>query len=73
MKDEPALPPLPQPFIELHRELSPTVYAAWADQLRAYALEAVKAEREAFEAAMTRCGISAPDRAAIMEIVAAIR
>lgn len=34
----PALPPLPEPFTELHREISPVVYQAWVDQMHAYAL-----------------------------------
>ena len=41
------LPPLPEPFMELHREISPHVYAAWAEQMRAYAAAALAQEREA--------------------------
>lgn len=41
------LPPLPEPFLELFRELSPHVYAAWADQLRSYGEACAAAEREA--------------------------
>ena len=40
------LGPLPEPFMELHREISPHVYAAWADQMRAYARAEVLKERE---------------------------
>ena len=36
------LPPLPEPFMELHREISPAVYNAWQAQMRAYAAEAVR-------------------------------
>lgn len=39
------LPPLPEPFMELHRELSPVVYEGWARQMREYAAQAVKAAR----------------------------
>jgi hypothetical protein len=41
------LPPLPEPFMELHREISPHVYAAWAEQMRTYAAAALAQEREA--------------------------
>jgi hypothetical protein len=41
------LPPLPEPFMELHREISPHVYAAWAEQMRAYAAAAIAEERDA--------------------------
>ena len=47
MTQETELPALPEPFMELFRELFPHVYAAWADQMRAYATAAVLAEREA--------------------------
>ncbi len=40
------LPPLPEPFMELHREIAPHVYAAWAEQMRAYAAAALAQERE---------------------------
>jgi hypothetical protein len=40
------LPPLPEPFMELHRDVVPVVYDGWAEQMRAYALAAVQAERE---------------------------
>jgi hypothetical protein len=33
--------------MELHREISPHVYAAWAEQMRAYAAAALAQEREA--------------------------
>ena len=40
------LGPLPKPFMELHRDISPSIYQAWADQMRAYAAEQAAAERE---------------------------
>jgi hypothetical protein len=47
------LPPLPEPFMELNRDIVPAVYAGWADQMLAFRAEgiaiAVAAEREVFE------------------------
>ena len=60
------LPPLPEPFMELHREISPHVYAAWAEQMRAYAAAALAQEREA-------CLDCIRPNATPMEIAAAIR
>ena len=40
------LPPLPEPFMELHREIAPHVYAAWAGQMRTYAAAAIAEMRE---------------------------
>lgn len=40
------LPPLPKPFMELHREISPAVYDAWQAQMTAYAAEAVRVALE---------------------------
>ena len=40
------LGPLPVPFMELNRDVVPVVYEAWANQMRAYATDAVAAERE---------------------------
>lgn len=37
------LPPLPAPFMELHRDLGATVYDAWATQMQSYARAAVEA------------------------------
>lgn len=47
-----SLGPLPEPFMELHRDLAPHVYEAWANQMRAYATEQVLAERAANEQAL---------------------
>lgn len=39
------LPEVPEPFMDLHRDLTPVMYDAWSAQLRAYAIEAMMAER----------------------------
>lgn len=39
------LPPLPAPFMELHRDLGTTVYDAWVAQMQAFARAAVEADR----------------------------
>ena len=36
------LPEVPEPFMDLHRDLTPVIYDAWAAQLREYATEAVR-------------------------------
>jgi hypothetical protein len=41
--DDSKLPPLPEPFMELNREIVPVVYEAWADQMHAYARAALAA------------------------------
>ena len=44
--DAVVLPPLPQDFMELHREWSPHVYAERRAQMHDYATAAVLADRE---------------------------
>lgn len=53
-----AMPPLPEPFMELHRTIAPAVYEAWADQMRAYGLACYSA---AIEAAAQMCDEKAAD------------
>ena len=36
------LPEVPEPFMDLHRDLTPVIYDAWAAQLREYAIQAVR-------------------------------
>lgn len=43
------LPPLPEPFLEMHQEISPVVYKAWADQMHAYALAAIACQGDAWQ------------------------
>lgn len=35
------LPPLPEPFMELHADVTPVVRAAWVEQMQAYARAAI--------------------------------
>lgn len=53
--DADGLGPLPEPFIDLHKDIVPAVYAAWADQMRAYAAAQVAAERARWIALAHRC------------------
>lgn len=48
------LPPLPEPFMDLNRDIVPCVYAAWADQMHAYARAAIEADRQSRLDALAR-------------------